>query len=302
MTSNVAARDTAAPHPARDPWDGVADRIRAHLSAPGGDGHVVLPGLLGDVLPTEETPQSWREAGTGSAFDRALRGLGAALGPAMTWRNQQAGRVVHNMLPSRGQESSQTGAGSTSELLLHTEDAFHPQRARLVVLACVRNTARIGTYVAGVRRVRLDPADWAQLERPAVRILPDDSYGDPGTFTAGTAPGVATTWAGPAGRCLRFDPAYSVLPDDDAFTGAYRRLTAGLLAAREEAVLAPGDVIVLDNDAVVHGRAAFTPRFDGSDRWLKRLLIRAPGERPAGEAAETGYGQTPIVADGERVG
>jgi len=43
----------------------------------------------------------------------------------------------------------------------------------------------------------------------------------------------------------------------------------------ERVVLRPGDVAFLDNYRVVHGREPFTPRYDGHDRWLKRVnLIR----------------------------
>jgi alpha-ketoglutarate-dependent taurine dioxygenase len=56
--------------------------------------------------------------------------------------------------------------------------------------------------------------------------------------------------------------------------------------------LAAGDVLVVDNDVVVHGREPFRPRYDGTDRWLKRVSVHVPGRtRPAAEAAEHGYGQ-----------
>lgn len=35
----------------------------------------------------------------------------------------------------------------------------------------------------------------------------------------------------------------------------------------------PGEIIFLDNYKVVHGRNPFKARFDGTDRWLKRLNI-----------------------------
>ncbi len=35
--------------------------------------------------------------------------------------------------------------------------------------------------------------------------------------------------------------------------------------------LRPGDLLVLDNRRAVHARTAFTPRFDGTDRWLQRV-------------------------------
>ena len=37
-----------------------------------------------------------------------------------------------------------------------------------------------------------------------------------------------------------------------------------------------GEVLVLDNYRAVHGRRAFRPRFDGTDRWLKRISVREP--------------------------
>jgi hypothetical protein len=62
--------------------------------------------------------------------------------------------------------------------------------------------------------------------------------------------------------------------------------------------LRPGEVLVVDNDVVVHGRVPFRARFDGTDRWLKRASVRVPGRRtraPA-EAAEHGYGQVVLEA------
>jgi alpha-ketoglutarate-dependent taurine dioxygenase len=37
--------------------------------------------------------------------------------------------------------------------------------------------------------------------------------------------------------------------------------------------LAPGEVLVVDNDLVVHGRVPFQARYDGTDRWLKRISV-----------------------------
>ena len=40
-------------------------------------------------------------------------------------------------------------------------------------------------------------------------------------------------------------------------------------------VLEPGDLLVVDNDRVVHGRTSFAARFDGTDRWLQRAFVVA---------------------------
>jgi alpha-ketoglutarate-dependent taurine dioxygenase len=37
--------------------------------------------------------------------------------------------------------------------------------------------------------------------------------------------------------------------------------------------LEAGDFCFIDNFRVVHGRKPFTPRHDGTDRWLKRINV-----------------------------
>jgi alpha-ketoglutarate-dependent taurine dioxygenase len=52
--------------------------------------------------------------------------------------------------------------------------------------------------------------------------------------------------------------------------------------------LRPGECLFIDNYRAVHGRSSFQARFDGTDRWLKRINIardlrksRAVREAPA---------------------
>ena len=35
----------------------------------------------------------------------------------------------------------------------------------------------------------------------------------------------------------------------------------------------PGRMVLIDNRVVLHARAPFSPRYDGKDRWLQRLLV-----------------------------
>lgn len=130
------------------------------------------------------------------------------------------------------------------------------------------------------------------LSRPTLPILPDDAYDGAQRFDDAAPPPVATLWAGAAGTCLHYDPAYIPLSDDPAYRGAYERLTAELDRVSVAVRLESGDVLVIDNDVVVHGREPFPPRYDGTDRWLRRASVRLPDRhRPPVEAAEHGYGQ-----------
>ncbi|MEV5837145.1 TauD/TfdA family dioxygenase [Nocardia sp. NPDC052112] len=43
--------------------------------------------------------------------------------------------------------------------------------------------------------------------------------------------------------------------------------------ARTSVVLHPGDILLMDNSRIVHGRSEFYPQYDGGDRWLARWQI-----------------------------
>ncbi|MFE3795205.1 TauD/TfdA family dioxygenase [Nocardia tengchongensis] len=251
------------------------------------------------------TPFNWEEAAawagdrarrsTSLELDIALLLLARCAGEPFGWQGQQAGRLVNNILPTPGHEHEQSGASSTTLLSPHTEDAFHPGRANLLMLGCLRNPDRVATTVSSIRQVELDAAQWKLLRTARLPILPDISYGD--GFDDSTAPPVPTVGADPDGPTLRFDPAYTPLDRaDDQFRCAYQHLAGELERVSRTTALAPGELLLVDNDVVVHGRVPFTPRYDGTDRWLKRVNIRLPQRRRAvGESAEDGYGQRVVA-------
>jgi hypothetical protein len=126
--------------------------------------------------------------------------------------------------------------------------------------------------------------------------MPDDSY--PTDWrTPEDGGGIPTLWDAEDGLCMRYDPYYSKLPADDAepaFLDAYTALGAALDACGRTLPISAGDILIIDNDVTVHGRSSFTPRYDGTDRWLKRLLIRLPRQRPDWERFEHGFGQATV--------
>ncbi|WP_067670368.1 TauD/TfdA family dioxygenase [Nocardia miyunensis] len=260
-----------------------------------------LPLLEQDLGPT---PRDWREAAAWSGdpargrasfqLDVTMLLLARSAGEPFGWHGQQGGRLVNNIVPSPGHEHEQSGASSTTLLCPHTEDAFHPQRAHLLMLGCLRNPDRVGTTVSSVRQVRLSPAQRHRLGRPRLPILPDVSYGT--DFHRYPAAPLATVGGDESHPTLRYDPAYTPLDDaDDEFRSAYDHLGKELERVCHTAVLEPGELLLVDNDVVVHGRVPFTPRYDGTDRWLKRVNVRLARDRPAAESAENGYGQRTVT-------
>lgn len=73
---------------------------------------------------------------------------------------------------------------------------------------------------------------------------------------------------------LRVDPIYTeALPGDTEAQAAFDALCRQLSDNLVDVVLDQGDVLLVDNYRVVHGRRPFAARFDGTDRWLRRLSV-----------------------------
>lgn len=263
------------------------------------DGLFVLRGLRPDDAELGPTPGHWSTVGdAGAVWDVVLLLVSTLMGTPIAWDGQQDGRFVHNIVPSPGHESEQTGASSSVLLTPHTEDAFHPGRAHLLLLCCMRNHDDIATTAASVRLTELTQDDLEQLKRPVAPILPDDAYEQAQRFAGRPAP-VPTLFDSPEGLTMRYDPAYTPLEGtDQAWREAYGRLGEELTRVSVAVSLEPGDVLVVDNDLVVHGRVPFQARYDGTDRWLKRASVRVEDRptRPVAERDEHGYGQAALTA------
>jgi len=69
---------------------------------------------------------------------------------------------------------------------------------------------------------------------------------------------------------------HHIAPIDDADTAAaaaLRALHTCLDEIHMSHVMTRGDLLIFDNKRVVHARTPFTARFDGTDRWLLRILV-----------------------------
>jgi L-asparagine oxygenase len=256
-------------------------------------GAFVLSGLSVDDAKLGPTPNHWSKVcpERTADWDIMMLLLASVMGRAFAWEGQQEGRVVHNVVSSPGQEQKQNGSSSSVMLMLHNEDAFHPGRAHVMILGCLRNPDRVATHAASIRSIDLDETDRRLLAQPMLRILLDDGY--PDVQNDYEAPKITTLWQRGDGMCLRFDPAYTLLEGaDETYRAAYHRLNLQLQRMTTPVRFSPGDLLVLDNDVVVHGREPFQARYDGTGRWLKRVNVRVPGRlRPSREADEHGYGQ-----------
>jgi hypothetical protein len=85
-------------------------------------------------------------------------------------------------------------------------------------------------------------------------------------------PRVAVIEGPPQAPVLRVDRDFAVAAGGDGEAGLALKALFDLMdRSIHDVRLAPGDVCFIDNRNVAHGRRAFRPRYDGRDRWLKRV-------------------------------
>ncbi len=237
-------------------------------------GAVVVAGYPVDDTRIGPTPANW---GTQTAPGSTLREemffflCGALLGEAIGWRTQQTGRIMHDVLPIRGHENVQLNSASDMQIYWHVEDAFHPYRADYVGLMCLRNDDAVATTYATLDVEELPRDVRNTLFEPRFFIKPDNSHG---AAAADEPVRIAVLFGDPAQPYLRLDP-YFMDSDrhDPPARQALETLSRVLDARLQQIALQPGEVLFVDNFRAVHGRNSFHARYDGRDRWLKRLNI-----------------------------
>jgi len=251
---------------------------------------VIVSGFKIDDRAIGPTPSHWKaNGGTATTLKAELFLLLVAslLGDVFGWATLQGGRLVQNVLPIRNQEHEQSGHGSLAYLAWHTEDAFHPFRCDYLGLMAMRNHDRVPTTLASVDAIDLPVAVRRVLAEPRFRIRPDDEHLNQTRREALTDAGVPSLprdWTEPPATAvlfggqdtpyLRIDPIFmQPLENDPEADFALRMIVDQLEAALEDVVLDAGSVCIIDNFHAVHGRRSFRSRYDGTDRWLKKVLV-----------------------------
>lgn len=266
------ARDWSCRLPAR-----LSSAVRAFRHDPGPDGSILIRNLpLGaDALPpTPSVPESVERAATVPATLAVL--LGGVLGTIVSFRDEKRGALVQNVVPVPALASSQSNGGSVP-LEFHTENAFHPHRPDYVGLLCLRpaHDEQVGTRVASIRRALplVGDADREVLQQPRFLTEAPPSFRSAGRSSPHPVLGGAPE---DPDICVDF---HATQPLDERAGEALRHLRAALFEARADVVLGSGDMVFVDNRIVVHGRVSFSPRYDGSDRWLHRVYVHADHRR-----------------------
>lgn len=261
-------------------------------------GVCVISGYPVNNIDIGKTPPHWKQKpGISDSLEEemVLVLFGALLGELIGWSTQQQGRIVHDVIPIKENEDSQLGTGSKNLLWWHTEDAFHPLRGDYLVLMCLRNPDKIPTTFACVDKTHLDQKYLDVLFQPRFFIRPDDSHSaenrelrhpdaKPDDLLDTSYAKLDQMTDDPEAMAalygdldipyIRIDPYFmSSLCGDKQAQAALAVLVKAMEDNIREEVLQAGSFLFVDNYRTVHGRKPFTARYDGTDRWLKRINI-----------------------------
>lgn len=217
------------------------------------------------VLPTSDTHK-------GLLSELVLLAVARALGEPVGYRPEHGGALVQNLVPVRATAATQTSTSSSVDLEFHTETAFHPHRPRHLLLACLRGDPAARTFLCSIRELLPDLSARTRsvLGEARFRTRVDESFG--GTPDLPPGPLVPVLSGEADAPTLVFDAELMAGVDPEA-AGALEELRRLALARRVAVVLEPGDLLVVDNHACIHGRSAYPARYDGTDRWLQRSFV-----------------------------
>lgn len=260
-------------------------------------GMLVVSGYPVDEDKIGRTPEHWKnrpKVAPTREVDMLLVLFGCLLGEPIGWATQQAGYVVHDISPIQGNEQEQLGSGSEQLLWWHNEDAFHPYRGDYLGMLCLRNPDQVATTFANLEGLELSDKHWQLLQEPHYTIRPDESHLAKNR-AAGSGEGHAEALArsfkameemntslekvpvffgDPATPYLRCDPYFMDRvedhPEAQEALDAFVEQTDSRI---RDVKLQPGDFCFIDNYKAVHGRKPFKARYDGRDRWLKRINV-----------------------------
>lgn len=239
------------------------------------DGVLVVRGLPVEAELAPTPPDNTSHLGETTLAAAAQAIVNQCLGEMVAYETED-GQLFQDVVPTRRAANTQTSLSCGVELQPHTEQAFSPMPPNWVSLGALRGDREAATYTLSARTLlaALEPSERQLLRQPLWTAGGDEPFLGGGHRFRGadlheSFPIIEGSDEDPR---IRFD--------QDLFWGVskeaegLRRRVIGLYPALRIAHrLAPGELMIIDNLRVVHGRSAFRARFDGADRFIVRSFV-----------------------------
>lgn len=204
--------------------------------------------------------------------DDFLISYASKYGTPVGYEGESDGKIIQDVFPKKSEEKQQISSSSSVVLQMHTETAFHPYKPDWVILACVRGDKKAETLYATMDEIlyELDESTLWDLRQPDYLTTMDRSFLVGGRSDKEYVVRPLST----SGEWVLTYDADLMRPLVPAAETALNKLGQAIKKRTRSVVLEAGDVLVINNRTTVHGRKPFKARYDGTDRWLKRVLAR----------------------------
>ncbi|HWM23572.1 MAG TPA: TauD/TfdA family dioxygenase [Chthoniobacterales bacterium] len=194
------------------------------------------------------------------------------LGEIYGYTSQQDGRIFNDIIPLDDyKEVSDCSGGYLSEFRLHTEDSFFAFPPDFIIWGCHRNQERAVTKLAAIDDADVSPEVQSLLMMKEYCITPNAFQNTkvfPTSYQILTPVGDGVT-----NMRMNAHTAFSESAKEQ-FRDAYGQLVSALEEKAVERIFAPGEIFVLNNRRVAHGRVAYEASNHEGRRWLTRLIVR----------------------------
>lgn len=197
----------------------------------------------------------------------------AKFGHPISYIQEQKGSLIQNIVPVHKTETQQISTSSKVELGLHTETAFHPHKPDYVMLLCLRGDHNAVTTYCNLSDIL------KQLDLHTRRVLKQKWFttGIDLSFRTNNEPDqeIPISIVGESDNMLTLTYDELLIKGiNDLAKEALKKVGEAIKNCTQEIVLKTGDLLVIDNRKTIHGRKPFQPKYDGTDRWVQRMLVR----------------------------
>lgn len=275
-------------------------------------GALLMEGLPEDgTLPPTPVHDDGSRFTTSTITEFTMCAIAAAVGEPVGYAPERWGQLVHNVFPTASEhvpsQRFRTGLGFHSELSCHSESPDH------VLLLCLRqDPARqattwvldVGTLVEHLPAVAVDALFRPEFALDLGKL--HNIYLSQGTRIAERGehrPLIGILAGDRTDPFIRYEPAL-MTPQTTRAQQAFDQLAEVIPGLATPLVLRAGSALLLDNRRSLHARSTFPARFDGSDRWLRRMMIADGPRRRASAGTDrvidtdllVGWSDRPTVA------
>lgn len=243
-------------------------------------------------LNLPETPEHGQPPKNKQTFvsEGCLAGISLIFGTPFYYTKETYGKPIHNLAPVKGQETELSSLGSNVDFGWHTDNCYIDCSPDYNFLLCLRSDseAQAATCVAEARDAcQILPA-WAiqELEKHQFITRLSPAWGKKEHWSL-PQPVISGPMELPEVR-IKLGDTKSLTPSGQKALNIFAEVLDSPQIAKF-VYLKPGDMLLIDNRKIVHGRTPFIPKYDGKDRWLQRLFTRTDiwSERESSALSQT---------------